>query len=182
MAKVTGPLMSMDASGAFGGALVFGKWKGRNTVRQLVKPANPQTQDQQDARNRLRVTGVIQAWINANVTKRTGETETDKELIKEQTPAGYAWNGFLVDTIVGAGGIAYTAARAAYTALQAGDKTAWNTAAGALTPAILSAAQKDAGGVAGTPVTAGEVFFIAQYGLYLMGLRTIPGATPPTYA
>ena len=34
--------MSMDAAGAFGGTLVFGKWKGRNTVRQLVTPSNPQ--------------------------------------------------------------------------------------------------------------------------------------------
>ena len=33
MAKTTGPLFSMDASGKFGGALVFGKWKGRNVVR-----------------------------------------------------------------------------------------------------------------------------------------------------
>ena len=50
MAKVKGPLMSMEASGKFGGALVFGTWKGRPTVRQLVTPTNPQTQGQEDAR------------------------------------------------------------------------------------------------------------------------------------
>ena len=52
MAKVTGPLMSMDAAGAFGGTLVFGKWKGRNTVRQLVTPSDPQKAGQTAARNR----------------------------------------------------------------------------------------------------------------------------------
>lgn len=43
MVKVTGPMMSMDASGSLGGAVVFSKWKGRNYVRTLVKPANPRS-------------------------------------------------------------------------------------------------------------------------------------------
>ena len=51
MAKVSGPLMSMDASGKFGGALVFSKWKGRNVVRQLVIPGNPNSAGQEAARN-----------------------------------------------------------------------------------------------------------------------------------
>lgn len=38
--------MSVDASGKFGGAMVFGKWKGRNTVRKLVTPANPKAAKQ----------------------------------------------------------------------------------------------------------------------------------------
>lgn len=53
MAKVTSPLMSMDASGSLGGAITFAKWKGRNYVRQLVIPSNPQTSGQQDARAAL---------------------------------------------------------------------------------------------------------------------------------
>ena len=44
--------MSMNAAGAFAGTLVFGKWKGRNTVRQCVTPSNPQTAGQTTARNR----------------------------------------------------------------------------------------------------------------------------------
>lgn len=43
MVKVSGPMMSMDASGKLGDAVVFSKWKGRNYVRQLVKPANPKS-------------------------------------------------------------------------------------------------------------------------------------------
>lgn len=43
MATVQGPLMSMEASGKLAGAIVFGKWKGRPTVRSLVTPANPKT-------------------------------------------------------------------------------------------------------------------------------------------
>lgn len=43
MVKVLGPAMSLDASGKLAGAIVFSKWKGRNYIRQLVKPANPRS-------------------------------------------------------------------------------------------------------------------------------------------
>ena len=49
MAKVVMPLGSASASGKLG-PLVFGAWKGRNVVRSLVIPANPQTVDQGDQR------------------------------------------------------------------------------------------------------------------------------------
>jgi len=50
MAKVTGPLMSMSASGKLADAMVFFGWKGISVVRQWLKPANPQSADQGDIR------------------------------------------------------------------------------------------------------------------------------------
>lgn len=50
MAKVTGPLMSMTASGKLADTLVFFSWKGIATVRQWLIPANPQSADQGDIR------------------------------------------------------------------------------------------------------------------------------------
>jgi len=50
MAKVTGPLMSMDARGKIGDALVFIGWKGVKDVRMWLKPANPKLPDQGDIR------------------------------------------------------------------------------------------------------------------------------------
>ena len=41
--------------------------------------------------------------------------------------------------------------------------------------------QADAGGVAGTPISAGVVFFIYQYALSMIGLAETPGAVPPDY-
>jgi len=57
MAKVSGPLFSVEASGKFGSALVFFPWKGINVVRQLIKPANPKTGSQGDQRLILGGTG-----------------------------------------------------------------------------------------------------------------------------
>lgn len=50
MAKVTGPLYSMSASGKIADAMVFFGWKGVNVVRQWLKPANPKSAGQGDAR------------------------------------------------------------------------------------------------------------------------------------
>lgn len=43
MATVKLPMMSLDASGAIGRAIVFSKWKGRNYIRKLVKPHQPRS-------------------------------------------------------------------------------------------------------------------------------------------
>jgi hypothetical protein len=57
MAKVTGGLLSLSASGSIAEALVFGSWKGISTVRQYVKPANPQTTAQTAVRTPF-------TWLN----------------------------------------------------------------------------------------------------------------------
>jgi hypothetical protein len=53
MAKVTGPLYSMTASGKIADAMVFFGWKGINVVRQWLIPTNKKTEDQGDARQIL---------------------------------------------------------------------------------------------------------------------------------
>jgi hypothetical protein len=60
MARTTGPLLSFDASGSVGGAITFSKWKGRNYVRQLVIPSNPQTASQTTFRSMFKF--LSQAW------------------------------------------------------------------------------------------------------------------------
>lgn len=50
MAKVTGPLFSVSATGKIANAIVFFPWKGRHVVRQWLKPANPKSESQGDSR------------------------------------------------------------------------------------------------------------------------------------
>lgn len=54
MAKVTGPLMSLTASGKLGNSIVFMKWRGIADVRKWLKPANPKTADQVTQRNNFK--------------------------------------------------------------------------------------------------------------------------------
>jgi len=53
MAKVTGPLFSLSASGKIGDAMVHFGWKGINVVRQWLKPANPKAAIQGNIRTIL---------------------------------------------------------------------------------------------------------------------------------
>lgn len=183
MAKVTGPLFSMDARNAFGGALVFSAWKGRNVVRQLVTPANPRSAGQEEARNRVRLAGAIQKHINQETDVLSGQTLADKARIQAVTPAGYAWNGFLTDSLIGSGGLVYDAGMTAWGLLTAPEKTAWDDAAAALNvPYAAAIYQTVAGGSAGTPLTVGNAFYMQMYALSQMGLASAPTAVPPTYA
>jgi len=182
VAKVVGPLMSMDASGGYAGAMVFAKWKGRAYVRQLVTPANPHSADQEAARNKLRVASNGVYWAQRTALMASGETELDRVLIEAEAPAGQAWNGTLVKAAIGAGAANFAAAQTAWTALASGEKTAWSTAAAALTPPIPATAQTAAGGGSTTALVAGQTFFHYRYALYVLGIATAPGATPPTYA
>lgn len=181
MARITGPLMSLDASGSFGSTLVFGKWKGRNVVRQLVVPSNPRSTTQVAARNKLRVTAEGQHWVNFETSKSDGNANTDKVRITNITPAGQAWNGFLVNTMIGDNSAEYTTAGTAYAALAAAEKTAWNTSAGALSPAIADVQQFLALNAPGVAVAKGEVFFRVRYAMFRMGIAPAPGAVPTVY-
>jgi hypothetical protein len=54
MAKLSGPLMSMDARGQVGKTLVFSGWKGVKVARQFVVPAYTNTTAQSTQRTHMR--------------------------------------------------------------------------------------------------------------------------------
>ena len=181
MARVTGPLMSMEASGTIGKTLTFANWVGRQYVRRWTRPANPQTADQMDQRNAFSVIGVGVSQANKCLQVNGSTTKTDERAFRDKTPSGMRWNGYIQKVLTGSGAAGYNAAKAAWNLLY--DKTAWETAASGLTPPVQSAPQYLAGGASGTAATPGEVLFIMNYGLYLIGASSAaPDATPPTYS
>jgi Family of unknown function (DUF6266) len=68
MARLTGPLFSLSASGKIANTLVYADWKGVSYVRSKVTPANPNTAAQQVQRARL--TTALTNWHN--VTEPVG--------------------------------------------------------------------------------------------------------------
>ena len=53
MARVSGALFSMSASGTIGKAVTYGKWKGRQWARVWFKPENPKTAKQVNVRTAM---------------------------------------------------------------------------------------------------------------------------------
>lgn len=113
MAKTTGALFSMSASGQFGKALVFDK---RGRVRKYVTPANPQTTAQMLVRNKL---GDIQRSLKLLGVVLRGELKTG---------FGAAWNSMIVGELTKNNGAALTSYQAEYDAFTTQNKTDWNTA------------------------------------------------------
>jgi len=114
MAKVVAPLGSFSASGKIGKSLVFFSHLGRNVVRGLVTPANPQSVTQGDSRLLLGALGrATRAVINPSAAL------TD---VKTVTPAGQTWVSYLITNVINifgsgqAGVAALAAAKTAQTA------------------------------------------------------------------
>jgi hypothetical protein len=63
MAKVTGPLYSMTASGKIADAMVFFSWKGISVVRQWLIPKNKKSGEQGDYRLILGATGRVMGAV-----------------------------------------------------------------------------------------------------------------------
>ena len=95
MAKLTAPLLSLEARGALGEAIVYFPWKGRNVARAWTKPANPRDIDQQIIRQKLAGMGKNTKAIE---TPKTGLANGSKiyQLIKDETPATQIWNAYFV--------------------------------------------------------------------------------------
>ena len=181
MARVTGPLMSMEASGTIGKTLTFANWVGRQYVRRWTRPSNPQTADQMDQRNAFSVIGVGVSQANKCLLVNSSTTKTDEQAFRDKTPSGMRWNGYIQKVLTGSGAAGYKAAKLAWAALSS--QADWETAANGLMPPVQSAPQYLEGGATDTAATPGEVLFIMNYGLYLIGARpAAPGSTPPTYA
>lgn len=95
MAKVTGPLMSLDASGSIASTITFSKWKGRNYVRQLTIPSNPSTGAQVAIRLAL---GAIAKAARSVLTSFTDSVHVGSpffQAARDQAPSGQSWISFV---------------------------------------------------------------------------------------
>lgn len=106
MAKVTGGLLSLDASGTFGGAITYAKWKGRQYARIKGNPSNPKTIGQ--------MTGRAYFAAGGKITKRADLTDDVVTYVKTILPAGQSWASYFVKEMLGSGNVNIEAAQTAY--------------------------------------------------------------------
>ena len=94
MAKVDGPLFSLEARGKIGNAVVYFPWKGRHVVRQWLKPTQPNSIKQGYVRAAMKAIGKA---IKEILATAKGDA-VDSALYAYYTnaaPAGQNWNGHL---------------------------------------------------------------------------------------
>ena len=163
MAKVEGPLFSLEARGKVGNVMVHFPWKGRNVVRKWLKPTNPRDVDQKIIRQKLAALGhVLKAILTPCTAEPNGAAAVVQ--IKTLTPATQIWNAYLVKKALD-----YFKSEANFTAFEAvitgtTDFSAWTEEAGALgIPTIYATADQFA-----TDIVPGVQLAMAAYGCYAM--------------
>ncbi len=111
MAVVKAPLLSLEASGKLGNALVFSKWKGRPYVRTLVTPANPKSGGQVGMRAMFK--WLSQKWNAVSAAdKATWEERADQAIVSPfnayMSYNQFRWRDFLAPTMADPAGVADT--------------------------------------------------------------------------
>ena len=102
MAKVTGPLMSLDASGTVAKTAVFSKWNGINYVRHRVIPKNPRTDLQAQARQYVGATGYALSSVLTIAKDTVNKVGSEGfQAAKVAAPAGQSWISNAVTKILG---------------------------------------------------------------------------------
>ena len=176
-AKVSGPLSSESASGKFG-QIVFGTNRTVQVARRLVKPTNPNTQNQRNQREVVSLWGQAVRVFQRITTKPTSATQTVKEYLNGRKSGAETWNSRGLKDAFPSNFQTITTAKTTYDALAENEKTAWNTAATSAGIGLSGRVRKSDG----QNQTAGEAWYIIQYGLWQMGyLTTAPGASPVTF-
>lgn len=128
MARVEGPLFSLQAHGKLARTIVYTRSRGLNVVRELVTPTNPRTTGQANERTVLVAVGRMLSRINANQLGRvTSNTMTPLEYLKSIRVAPRVWNSELVKRGYLDGWTTLDADRTAWAALTPEQQTAWNT-------------------------------------------------------
>jgi hypothetical protein len=136
MAKVDGPLMSLEARGKIADAIVFFPWKGRHVVRQWLKPTNPEKTLQGYVRVALRAIGKEVSKIACKSKGGAVDSKLYNGLM-DKVPAGMNWNAFHAQGVLSQFAVAGAFATTAFAAKIAEysthvAKTAWDSLATSL--------------------------------------------------
>jgi len=165
MAKVDGPLFSLEAKGKIGDAIVFFPWKGRHAVRRWLKPTNPRDIDQKLVRQKMAAFGKC---LRAVTTPSASGLVNGSDMVvtvKALTPATQIWNAYLVKM-----GMQDLAVDGAWTAIMAGVaatsvSNGWVSGAEAL---LLTTLPSTADGYA-SDIPAWQQLVAAAYSCWKMG-------------
>lgn len=174
MAKVEMPLASLEASGKYANRLVFFKVRGRNVVRNFVKP----TQKNSDTQGYVRVAlNIFGKWTSkvSTVMKGAGVDSQVYQYAYAKKPENMNWNAWLVgkfcDRFISAGTFAtalFESFIGDFSSLGTDLRTAYNTNASALNIADFAFSY---GYTSNIP--AGVVVYAGALGCYANSIATI---------
>jgi len=121
MAKVVAPLGSFSASGKIGKALVFFSHLGRNVVRGLVTPANPQSESQGNSR-------LLLGGLGRSARGVVNPSDFYTAII-QNVPSGQTWVSNMITFMIGFYGTGTTGVAALNAAFEGHSASNWQAQA-----------------------------------------------------
>lgn len=89
--KSPAPFMSINPSGSVGGVLTASRWKGRNYLRLLVTPSNPQTVAQSATRSLIGFFTKAATSVLTSFADTLGVGSLFFTSARDQAPSGQSW-------------------------------------------------------------------------------------------
>ena len=182
MPVVTMPLSSVDAVGTIARRHTFYPKAGKTILRQCVQGTNPSSAGQVEARAIHSLTTHLIRWAVATATHSDSQPLTDKQRIQAVTPMARRWVNLVYSKALGDGQANVRGALLQWAMLTPTEQAAWTTAAADLSPSITSWTPNTAPGASPPTFSAGELFFVWRYLLFLLRVsNTPPAGAPPAY-
>lgn len=182
MPVVTMPLCSIDAVGTIARRHTFYPRDGKTILRQCVQGTNPSSTSQVQARAIHSLTTHLIRWAVATATPSDGQPLTDKARIQAITPMARRWVNLVYSKALGDSQANVRGALLQWAMLTPTEQAAWTTAAADLSPSITNWTPNTAPGATPPSFSAGELFFVWRYLLFLLRVsNTPPTGAPPTY-
>lgn len=169
MAKVTGPLLSLDASGSVANTITFSKWKGINYLRQRVVPSNPKTAGQKTARSIFGVLAKAAHSVLTSYADSLGAGSAFFQDARDAAPSGNSWISYFQKN----SNADYDTRRTAYLALSSTIRGYYDT--GASTMNLSSYVDKSGN----THTTGEQLYMLAWFAVTYLGYTFTGGINAP---
>jgi hypothetical protein len=174
MAKVTGPLMSLSASGKYAGTTVFMPIQGKHQVRKLVKGTDRASAAQMKQRDRLRVIAQGINFCQNNTQWQGANTATQKERLIAITPPGMTWHRLLTQAMLGPNGAHFDDIAAWWPTAIGPARVLRTNRAKNLNPPFHRIPKHGAGNKVIGEYEVGFCLAVMEFGLYKLGLGPDP--------
>lgn len=183
MAKVTGPLHSSNASGAFGAMLGFATITPARTVAKARRPnTRAPSPAQIQVRNRMAATTAAQRWAARTAATNPEYASTPLARWRALAPDPTEWENFLLRSLFGPNMTQINAAEDAWMALDDSARAAWQAMIETAPPIIKPTPQKGPLAQPAPPLQAGFILWLHEWASFAAGLTSAaPTTTPPDY-
>lgn len=179
MAKMTGPLLSMDARGMIGGRYVYQRAMGETVMRYRWQQNQTITADQapyQQAHGQI--THLI-SWIKREKPHFNTSGVDDYQMLREIAGRRDRWNDFVRRQMLKHEQTNMIHIAALWAAMTPTEQAQWDTEAASVAPGLAGYTGKSPPGWPAPTWSAGYLLHLYFWILYLTGATTTePGSTP----